>query len=108
MLQHCFAQALMLGSGVHVQLVDKISGNGKERRRISVHFRNPDVIMGQDDIPEIGLVFCKGMALRALEFRQRLLPGAPPQAGDCLEVIRFVGSNDQISQVISPVCKYNL
>lgn len=61
-------------------------------------FALPHIIVDQDHIPEISLVFFKGMSFGALELREGLLARLPPQQGEGSEVIGTVGTDGNSHQ----------
>ena len=88
-----FAESDALIVGMDVQLVDEVPGNCHEGHRLFIHLHNPDIVVDQDHIPKISLIFFEGVALPALEIREGLLSGTPPQSGDRVKIVRFIGTN---------------
>jgi hypothetical protein len=78
MLKQCPAKPAMLAIGIDIQLVNKISRNRHESDRFPSCLGDPDVIVLQDYIAEISLIFLEGVTLPALEVREGLLPSSPP------------------------------
>jgi hypothetical protein len=88
-----FAKPTPLVIRVNIQLVDKITSHRHESNRTSIHLRNPDIVIDQDHIPEIGLVFFEGVTFSALEIGKSPFASTSPENGDRFKVIRFVWAN---------------
>ena len=68
MIQQCPANPAILIIGMNIQLINELISDCHESDRAMIQFDNPKLIIFQDMIAKILLIFIKEVTLRKLKF----------------------------------------